>query len=294
MRRVVSLVAAGLLAGATAGCGAEVGSAALIGAASISTETIQASGKALVAEAGTTLVPGLGEIAVQVVNERTLLTFGIWHELLVQSGLASSLSSGQLQQIITNGGGADAVARQLNATPDTLDNRVVDTAALHRLVSAAAQSGVPISAPSVTVEYLYEPDLVTALANRTTFLADPEAMTAAVSAAEVGQQGGTGTVSALGAGSDLISIGLFSAEPGQIVVSDAGTQTLLARVVERTVTAEPLDPASLGQLSTSQINAIGAMILTQQVAELPAVQVNPRFGTWDPALLQVVAGANQL
>jgi hypothetical protein len=282
-----------LLAPLVVACGAQVGSAALVGDVSISTTSLAAQTSAVAAVGADTLITELGEVGVRVETSRKLLTYDIWHELLTQTGVGTSLTGDQINQVIAGFTGGTPISEVLEATPETLNDRISDTSSLHLLVTKASDAGTVVTGPSVTVDYLVLADLATALADRTAYLAKPDLMISAIAAAQASQEGGSATLSVLQA-AELIPTGLFSAGPGEIVVAPTNPGAVVIRIVDHSTAPLALTGSAVGQLSVPQINAIGALILRQQVAALPDVQVNPRFGVWDPDLLQVVAAAGQL
>ncbi len=273
-------------------CGAQVGSAALVGDVSISTDSIASQTSAVAAIGTGTLVTELGDVAVRVETSRKLLSYDIWHQLLTQTGAGVTLSTDQINQVIASYQGTSSLSDVLDATPETLRDRISDTTSLHLLVTQAVEAGTIVTGPTVTVDYLIESDLATALADRTSYLAKPDRMTSAVANADA-QQGGTGTLSVLEVG-ELIPIGLFSAAPGEIVVATTNSGALLIRITTRSTAPLALGASTVDQLTRPQINAVGALILRQRIGTLPAVQVNPRFGVWDANLLQVVASPGLL
>ncbi len=288
-------VAAALL---LTGCGSQIGAAALVGGTPIPSAAIESQRAALSATpagTGDAGVARMGQLAVSVATDRTLLTHEIWHELLAATGNALTPSNSEIDTILAGYADEAAAATDLAATADTLRERVVDTASFYQVVQAAAAAGQQVRIPSVSLEYVAAGDLSAARAERAGFLADPSSMAAALATATASGEGGTVSASAIGPDSALIYSGLFSAAPGEIVLLASSNQTLLVRIVSRTSTTETLDASTVSQMNSSQINALGAILLGQPATgALPTVEVNPRFGSWDPELVQVVAATAQL
>jgi hypothetical protein len=280
-----------------AGCGAQVGAAAVVGPDSISTAGIDAQRSALPgasAEADV-LSADRGVRAARVSQDRTLLTYAIWHQQLRQAGITADLTREQLDQILANPAAVDQISQLLLATPETLRDRIADTVALQELVAGAIDAGTAVTGPTVDYEYLTVASLTEALDARTRYAADSAAWADDLAAAGA-DRGGAGSAVAAGAQAALISTGLFSvAEGGFVVVAGEGSATVL-RVTGRSVASAPLDPAVVQQLSPTAVNALGAMLLAQGAGAsgAAAVEVNPRFGVWDPVLAQVVPGPAQL
>jgi hypothetical protein len=294
LRRSALSAALILFAPLAVACSAQVGSAAVVGDVPIPTSGVEAEVSAVATVGADTTIANLGDINIRVATGRTLLTNDIRHQLLVQSGKAVPLTPDEVTQTIATFPEAASVGKALGATPETLNERISDAAVLRSLVRDAIDSGTEVTGPTVTVDALSAPDLATAMADRTRYLADPALMTAAVTEAAATKQGQLGLELPVLTYADFISTGLYSVAPGQIVVAGGASSALLVRVVSRSTGPLALDATAASQLSTTQINAIGALILQQRVTGLPTVQVNPRYGVWDPALLQVVAAPGQL
>jgi hypothetical protein len=290
----VALAAAGTLL--LAGCGGQVGAAAVVAGDPISTATIDAQRSAL-PDATDTAAPAADRVAqaARVTEDRTLVTYAIWHRQLQRAGIVSPLTEEEYAQVV---GDADTVSRisgLLVTGPDTLRERVEDTLSLQQLVQDAVQAGTPVSGPTIRYEFLSTGTLSDALEARTRYAGDPDAWAGDVAAAGE-QQGGEGSAVAAGAGARLIPTGLFSADPGSFVVVPGGdgTATVL-RVIERSVAAAPLDEAALSELDLNAVNALGGMLLAQRAGAAAAdVEVNPRFGVWDPVVAHVVPAPAQL
>jgi hypothetical protein len=294
LRRSVLSGALVLLAPLSVACSAQVGSAAVVGNVPISTSGVEAEVSTVAVVGSDTTIANLGDINIRVATGRTLLTNDIRHQLLVQSGKAVPLTADEVTQTIATFPEADSVGTALGATPGTLNERISDAAVLRSLVLDAINSGTGVTGPTVTVDALSAPDLATAIADRTRYLADPALMTTAVNEAAATKQGQLGLELPVLSYADFIPTGMYSVAPGQIVVAGGASSALVVRVVSRSTGPLSLDATAASQLSTTQVNAIGAMILQQRISGLPAVQVNPRYGVWDSALLQVVAAPGQL
>lgn len=262
-------------------CGDEIGAAALVGKTAISTATVDATA-ASIGDLDSTLVTELGELSARINNSRSVLTHDIWHELLVQAGLFSPLPQSAVDQLVAGYAAYGSLGASLAATPENVGDRIGDATVLQNALSAAVTAGTPVIGPTVTLDVVLVPDLATAAAKRTEFLADPAAMDAEL------EPNATGFPLTFLEAPDLAGIGLFSTPPGEILIVPSQDGAVVLRVVSIQTGPLVLDPAALSQLTPSQANAIGALILAQQLLQ-PVVKVNPKYGVWDPALLQVVA-----
>ncbi|MEO5833175.1 MAG: hypothetical protein ABIR83_07360 [Nakamurella sp.] len=297
--RRVAAAAVGLLL--LAGCGGQVGAAAVVGAGSVSSASIEAQRSALTS--ATTPSSGAGELlsadratqAGQVAQDRTLVTYAIWHEQLRQAGTPVPLTEAEINSILADTATTDQITQLLLATPDTLRDRLTDTATLQRMVSDAVTAGTPVSGPSVDYELINVDSLEIALAARSRYTADPGSWATDLAAAG-SDRGSSGSASAAGPGAALIPTGVYSAGVGDFIVVPAGNSTAtIVRITAHSMSSAPLDVSTLQQAGPAVVNAIGAMLLNQTTgAAVPPVEVNPRFGVWDPAVAQVVPAPAQL
>ncbi len=282
-----------MLAFGLTGCGQQVGSAAVVGSVAINADSVNSQAQTLSSVQSPTTISNLVNAKVLIDTGRRVLSDEIRHQVLAQNGLTLALTDDQIAQIIAAYQGADSLAGELMATPEQLNQRIADAATLRVLVTQALQGGTAINGPRVTVDVVATADVAAAEALRTRYLADPAAMTADVEAGRATQTGGRTTLSILDA-TPLVGTGLFSALPGQLVVVNAGTQALIARIVDRSITPLAVDSATFNTLTPSQIEVLGGLLLAEQLpAAAVQVQVNPRFGVWDASVMQVVAAAGR-
>ena len=295
----MALAAAGALL--LAGCGGQVGAAAVVGTAAISTGDIDAQRSALPGGAAVddVLAGNRASQVTRIAQDRALVTYAVWHEQLRQAGIVSPLTEEQLATILADPANVQQVSRLLLATPDTLRDRIADTLSLQQLVGDAIQAGTPVSGPTVDYEYLTQPSLADALTARTRYAGQPDHWAVDLAAAGT-TGGGSGTAVAAGPEVTLIPTGLFSAAEGSFVVVPGtdGSATVL-RIIARSVGSAPLDGNAVQQLaqqSPTAVSALGAMVLAQGAgaAAVDGTEVNPRFGVWDSTVAQVVPAAAQL
>ncbi|HLU58339.1 MAG TPA: SurA N-terminal domain-containing protein [Pseudonocardia sp.] len=88
---------------------------------------------------------------------------------------------------------------------------------------------------------------------------------------------------------------LFGLPAGAVVSFQPNPQQstwIVAKVVDRRTDA-PSDPAAVGNISQSQLIAIGERLL-QPTADQVGIRVNPRYGVWDPIQMQIVGEDQQV
>ena len=112
--------------------------------------------------------------------------------------------------------------------------------------------------------------------------------------AEFTELGGRSGTLTLPGQSTVIPVGVFSAPAGTVFLlpTDGGGASV-AMVTGNRIGDQGVDASTAGQLTPQDFATLGALLLSQQLASsgaaAPIVDVNPRFGVWDAALLQVVA-----
>ena len=127
---------------------------------------------------------------------------------------------------------------------------------------------------------------------RSKYLADPAALDGAVQAA--GTNGVAKNVYSLikqpGVGAD----GVYQASSGEVtIVVDSGRYIVL-RTTGRAVAAVTLTPTQITSATAlGDVFNLGALLVSKY-QDSAGISVNPRFGVWDPASLQVVPGNDGL
>jgi hypothetical protein len=283
-RVIVAVVAAGVVATGCAGPN-QAGTAVIIGDRAVPLETVQAQLDVALAKpdqlAVLTQQGGTpADLARGVVTQQVL------RELLGREAAAEGITvtDAQIDTELENNGGAAAV----------LESSFFDEASLRELIRdnliAAELARREVGGLSVTA------DLVAA-----TSRADADQKAAALAeggpAAEAlftGQDPETGTaakgrVFQAAAQPDAAATVLFGTPIGGVVSFQPNPQNatwIVFKVVERR-TDGVVDAAAVDSISQAQLITIGQRLM-QPVAEEVGVQVNPRYGVWDPIQLRVV------
>ena len=129
-----------------------------------------------------------------------------------------------------------------------------------------------------------------AVATRTKFLADPQAVDAAIKASAQPLQ--AQSLSVLKEPT-VAPTGVFNAEPGDVILYPISNGYYVVRILERTVEPAMLTAADLTPQQLGGKFDLGALMLAPY-AQQEGVTVNPRLGVWDPLTLQVVPGGSGL
>ncbi|RIJ76543.1 hypothetical protein D1871_11790 [Nakamurella silvestris] len=297
-RRLVPVAVSLLLLAGASGCAEQPGSAAVIDGHTITTRSVDNDAQAaLTAQSLSATNPANSLALIQVA--RTQLTGQIQHDLLQRANASSAkpVTDEDVSAIITQVGAAQ-LAEQLQVTQEEVPARVKDFIALRNLLSAAIQAQTPVTDVSLTISLASYPDRAAAVAARAGFLARPDTFdqVLAEQAAAQGQPTPEPQQITLQRAPTVISSGLFAVPAGSFVVVTGNDTTFLVRVDSRELTKSPL-PSSLldpnEQVPDTVVEALGGLLLADQV-DASQVQVNPRYGTWDPITAQVVPGLNAL
>lgn len=280
-------VGAGLLAVALvfslSSCSDEVGDAATVAGVSITESGVLDSSAALATTAaqateGST-APSTGDR--QALNRR-VLTDRIRHQLLADAAGRIGVTADEAQVATVLASGTPELATLLNVSEAEVPQAVRDTLTV---IALAAQQGTTVTDVSVTASLARYDTRDAAVAAREKVLADPSTFEAQ-----------SQTTSLLGDPS-AAPYGLYSAPDGSVVVLEINGSWALARITDRTVTqSDQLGAALQNVQQSAQQDPAGAqarvfqlswLSLQRFVQDVP-VQVNPRFGVWDPVSLQVV------
>ena len=285
-RRVVAVAAAVALL--LSGCGGQVGNAAIVDGTAIAVADLLAQTEQVSGLPSGTMATDRLETDQLTLTNRALLSREVQHEILTRAGLGVTATPEQLSGLEQQYG-LDNLYAQLDATPDTFAERVGDVLAFERLLSAAVASGTGIQGPVVDVDVIPFATLAEGHDAYNRYRIDPELMTAEF--AERG--GGSGTLTLPGQAT-IIPVGVFSAPAGTFFLlptDDGGAN--VAKVTANRIGDQGVDASTASQLTPQDFSTLGALLLSQQLASsgaaAPVVDVNPRFGVWDAALLQVVA-----
>jgi hypothetical protein len=294
-RRWAASVVGLVLAATLTGCTVEAGSALVLDGSTFSDQSIQHDSSAFIATNATAAVSTAQTASVN----RAQITFRVRHALIAKAIAAQGITEAQITQAgatVSAQGGATStnVAAQLNLPATEEADALHDAVALEALIKTIPAAGTPVQNVSVTAEGVPAANRDAAVALRTKFLADPAAMDAAVIAAPSASnpvpKDTYKLITAPGAG----AAGLFQPSSGTVSIIARGTDYLVIRTTGRTVQSTPLLQSDFSQLTAlSQLFDLGALLLVPYEASTD-IAVNPRYGVWDPASVQVVPGNDGL
>lgn len=287
MRGVAVLAAGALLFGLT-GCTDQVGSAATVGGVQIAESTVLTDSTDLAAGAAAaqSAAPATPQLDVRQLENRQVLTYRIRHQLLesAASRLGVTVDEAQVTEALKSG--TANLATQLGVPESLVPQAVRDTLTVLALAEKKATATEPTQAVTD----------VKATITEQKFATRAEAVTAKAKAdADPASFTGEGSAVTLisSAGRQLAPYGVFQVPDGTFLLVEQPSQDgwFVVRVDGRTETQQSDVATALQSMIQSQDQA-GALWLSW-VALAPYVtgvqiDVNPRFGAWDPLSLQVV------
>ncbi|MEJ8280398.1 SurA N-terminal domain-containing protein [Pseudonocardia spirodelae] len=290
-RITAALLIVGAVAAAGAGCGtgpSRVDAAAIVGQESIPLATVQPAITSVLARPG--LVDGLkSQGGSEADIGRAVVSQLVIRDLLDLAGpeLGVTVTDQQVEQAIAQQGGAEAVeASSLSVGGPQAATR--DELAL----AAIARSELPRL--SVTADVAVAQDRAQA----------------ATLAREVAAGGQRAETALAGAGTTQRGLAIRPAETPQAALTPligipagwvaafplgSGQGWVVVRVTQRTVAdAAPAGPASeaIARLDRQSLTEAGIRLLTP-TALRTGVELNPRYGVWDPIQMLAVPGAEQ-
>lgn len=189
---------------------------------------------------------------------------------------------------------APGMGSVLGVPADDVAATSYDLLVFDQLIAAIPPDGVDVTNVDVTVDAVPAATRADAVAARTKYLADPTAMDADAAAALATNPQLPGGHESLLEQPQHAVFGIFTAAAGEILLVPQGPQGyLVVRVTDRTekpgkLTKETISNTAQAAGLQAQI-AIASLLLGPE-AEAANVQLNPRFGVWDPRIVQVVAG----
>lgn len=280
-RVIVAVVAAGAVA---TGCGGpnQAGSAAIVGSNAIPLEVVQSQLDTALAKPDQ-----LAQIGVQPADvARALVSQHVMHGLLEQEAAQARIvvTDADVDAELEANGGADAVLESSLYDVATLRDRVRDNLLAARLAERvvgdlsvtadlvaatsqedADQKAALLAAGGPAADALFanqDPETGTAARDRKfTALTEPDAASTVLFGVPVG------------------TVVSFQPSPGQ-------ASWIVFRVTDRQA-GQIIVPGAASAISQAQLIGIGERLM-QPVAEEVGVQVNPRYGVWDPVALRVV------
>lgn len=292
-RRLLRGTAAAVLVLAAAGCNSQPGAAVVVAGSTISESAVQQDTTAFL-----TQNPSVAPTdATRALANRAQLTFRVRHVLIERALLAagvtvtaaqvsSATASVQAQQ-------SQLLAAQLDLPASAEPDVIHDLVALQALVGKLPASGVKIDDVTVSAQGLTAADRDQAVLLRSRYLADPASMDRAVASAPAGQAVPRKTFDLL-TQPDLGSTGLFQPSTGGVFILPQSDSYLVLRTTGRAVSTTSLDQSRFDSVSgVANAFDVGALLVSDQQASA-GISVNPRFGVWDPASVQVVPGNSGL
>lgn len=187
-----------------------------------------------------------------------------------------------------------AMGSVLGVPQSDLADTVHDLLVFDKLMQAIPEGGADVTDVQVNVDVVQAATWADAVAARTRYVSDPAAMDKDSAAALAANPQLPGGAESLLKQPQHAVFGIFSAPAGEIIIVPQGQAGyLLVRVTDRVEKPGKLT----GQMVGEAYNAAGlageisiASLLLGQAAEAADVTVNPRFGVWDPRIVQVIAG----
>lgn len=279
----------------TTGCSlaTQAGSAFLYDGKSVSDASVQHDASTFAVENGATAVTA----AETAGFNRAQITFAIRHALIARAiqarGLVITPAELAAAQAQVEAPGSTTNLTLQAGVPKAAEADVLhDVVALDALIKSLPAAGTPVSDVSVTAEGVPATSRDQAVALRSRFLADPASMDAAVTAA--GTNGVPKTVYSLVRQPTAGAAGLYQPSAGAVVIVPGTSGYLVLRTSQRTVNTVSLTQATFGSVSgLSALFDVGALLLSPYQGEA-GISVNPRYGVWDPASLQVIPGNDGL
>ncbi len=295
-RRVLGAVAAAVfvLAAAT-GCNSQPGAAVQVAGTTISESAVQQDTTAFLTQ-NPSVAPA---DSTRALANRAQITFRVRHVLIgralsaagvtvTAAQLSSATASVKAQQ-------SASLAAQLDLPVSAEPDIIHDLVALQSLVAKLPANGVQVPDVSVTAQGLTAATRDQAVFLRSKYLSDPAAMDRAVASAAEGQGVPRSTFDLLKQ-PQLGSTGLFQPSTGGVFILPQETSYLVLRTTGRTVSTAALNQSRFGSGSitgVANLFDVGALLVSGQQGSA-GISVNPRFGVWDPASVQVVPGNSGL
>ncbi|MEO7124622.1 MAG: hypothetical protein ABI382_10990 [Nakamurella sp.] len=280
-----------------ASCGTVPGAAVTIDGTQVSTQALRAQ-ISEVAGADAAADPD-----ASAAHARSLLTTIIRHQLALEvakkKGIDVSQSDvngfiAQYDSYRSTTPSAPAMPVVLGVPAGSVEATSYDLLVFDKLMAAIPAEGVDVTDIDVTVDAVPAATWADAVAARTKYLADPALMTADAAAALAANPQLPGGHESLLEQPGHAIFGIFSTAAGEILLVSQGTQGyLVVRVTDRTEKPGMLTKKMISDTNTSaglQSEIALASLLLGPEAEALKVRLNPRFGVWDPRVVQVVAG----
>ena len=288
-RRLGLIVTAVVVGFSTSGCSDHVGSGVVVGDVAVSETTVQQQASQVIAESSP--VPAFGSPNALKIT-RSVATNAIRHQLVQRAAAQNGISvdEAQISATLTQiGEGLAQTAATLQVPQSDVDDFIRDLAVLQQLLAKLPPEGVEIDDVTMKVDVVNAPTRDAAVAQRSRYLSHPATMDADIAAA--GSDGAVGADVSLLTQPSLAPTGLFNAQQGDVVLVATGNEDkyLVIRVTGRVDKRAPLTAAAVPQDNPANAITVLSLMLTPY-AQQAGVTVNPRYGLWDAAAMQVVPG----
>lgn len=273
------LLAAGLVAGLTlAGCGASPSAAITVDGASISQAELTNRTQEL---AGDQTNP-----ALWASFNRRQLTEMARHELLARAAAEHGLTvTNEEAEQASQAAAPGQIATELQVPTAQVPSAWRDFLMMRKLL-ASQPKGFPVTNVTVSGSGVLVTDYDQALAVRDKLR---EVGRAAAVVADAGANGIPQSRLDLLTNIGLADSGLFIAQPGDVLILPQQKGYAVIRVGSRTVAPATLTVTELSAATSLQdLMALGSLALAPYEKSVQ-VQVNPRYGKWDPLAMQVVS-----
>lgn len=280
MRRQVGrvLAAAAVIGAAVSGCGNHPGTAVIVGADPVPLERVQSQLDSVLTRGDTAeriKAAGVGPDDIA----REIVTGAVMHNLLTRRAAETGIAIGDpvVDAAIAAQGGADALLEGSTIDPAGLRDRVRDDLIAVELAKRTVV-GQTVTADIVGAmtrkEAMQKANVLAAGGEpAAALLRDPQSAAPAQSFSAATNPDAAGSV-LFGVG--VGSVGLFQPNPDQAI-------WYVFKIIDRRTDGA----ADAGQISQAQLAQMGKRTLQPDAARL-GVDVNPRFGVWDPIRLRVV------
>lgn len=191
--------------------------------------------------------------------------------------------------------GAPGMGSVLGVPESDVPATVYDLLVFDQLLATIPEAGADVTDVQVTVDAVPAESWAEAVSLRSKFLADPATMDASAASALAANPQLPGGAESLLTDPQHAVFGIFSAAAGEILIVPNGAAGYL---VVRVTSRDEVPGKLTGQMIATAYQTSGlaaeislASLLLSPAAEAASVQVNPRFGVWDPRVVQVVAGS---
>lgn len=291
---------------ALAGCGTVPGAAVDVDGAQVSTAAVLTRVSEVLgsnASGGAAAAGSAADDATRAQAARGQITDVVRHELVTRAAARAGITvaAKDVNDFIAQydayqaGSGSPDLAAVLQVPASGVDDAVHDLLVLDALIKKVPPSGADVTDVEVTVVAVPATTWTEAVADRVKFTADPAAMDAAAAAAHAANPNLPAGQESLLQAPQHAAFGIFSAAEGQILIIPQGAQGyLVTRIAKRTERPAKLTATVItGAYQTAGLGgeiALASLLLAKDAADAK-VAVNPRFGTWDPQVVQVVASS---